>query len=232
MTALHVQIRRDLEDQIRSGKLKPGDRIPFEHELMQTYGCARMTVNKAVSALTADGLVERRRRAGSFVRFPQLDATVLDIPDIESEIKQRNDRYEFQLTERWIHRAETAEEADLVGEGGLVLSLTGVHFAAGKPLALEERLINLAAVPEAAEADFTEQSPGHWLLQQVPWTHVENQISAISANQDIATLLGARKGLACLVVKRRTWREGEPVTSVTQTFDGGSYRLTATFDHV
>jgi len=34
---------------------------------MAQYGCARATVNKAVSALAAAGLIERHRRAGSFV---------------------------------------------------------------------------------------------------------------------------------------------------------------------
>ncbi|MGB3626279.1 MAG: GntR family transcriptional regulator, partial [Henriciella sp.] len=42
---LHDSIRSAIEDRILSGELKPGDRIPFEHELMETYGCSRMTVN-------------------------------------------------------------------------------------------------------------------------------------------------------------------------------------------
>ena len=45
------RIRADLESEIRSGRFKPGDRIPFEHELMKLYGCSRMTVNKVLTEL-------------------------------------------------------------------------------------------------------------------------------------------------------------------------------------
>jgi DNA-binding transcriptional MocR family regulator len=44
---LHERIRAEIEGAILEGKLRPGDRIPKETELMAEYGCARMTVNKA-----------------------------------------------------------------------------------------------------------------------------------------------------------------------------------------
>ena len=56
--ALHQRIRTDIEAKILSGDLGPGDRIPFEHELTAQYGCSRMTVSKAISALAEAGLIE------------------------------------------------------------------------------------------------------------------------------------------------------------------------------
>ncbi|WP_163571162.1 GntR family transcriptional regulator, partial [Klebsiella pneumoniae] len=35
---LQERIRSDIEERIRSGELRPGDRIPFEHELVAHYG--------------------------------------------------------------------------------------------------------------------------------------------------------------------------------------------------
>eukprot|EP01042_Synura_sphagnicola_P012961 gene12961-16480_t len=60
--SLHTRIRNDIAALIRSGDLPPGARLPVEHDLMQTYGCARMTVNKALSALATEGLIERRKK--------------------------------------------------------------------------------------------------------------------------------------------------------------------------
>jgi GntR family histidine utilization transcriptional repressor len=231
MKPLHQQIRDDIEQQIRSGALKPGDRIPFEHELMAQYGVSRMTVNKALTPLDEAGLIERRKRAGSFVRLPRLDSTVLDIPDIQIEIEARGEAYRFELLSYALHTATTEDERELAGEGGRVLTLTGLHFASAKPLAFERRLINLEAVPEAETIDFTRQSPGHWLLGVVPWTHVENQISAIVAEGQTASHLRLDAGVACLVVQRRTWREKARITTVRQVFDGRAYRLIARFDH-
>lgn len=218
---LHRRISRELEDRIRSGDLRPGQRIPTEHELMQTYDCARMTVNKALSQLVSDGLIERRKRAGSFVRLPRLDAPVLEIPDIEVEVTARGDRYCFELL-----NAQTRNDSDL---NGPTLSLTGIHFAQDRALAYEERRISLTVVPEAATADFTVQSPGHWLLQAVPWTRVEHMVSALAAPASIAARLGVERGAACLVVERRTWKDDAVVTIVRQVFDGTAYRLTASF---
>lgn len=231
MKPLHQQIRDDIEQQIRSGALKPGDRIPFEHELMAQYGVSRMTVNKALTPLDEAGLIERRKRAGTFVRLPRLDSTVLDIPDIQHEITARGETYRFELLSYTIHKANSAEERELAGDGGKILVLTGLHFASAKPLAFERRLVNLDAVPEAETIDFTRQSPGHWLLGVVPWTHVENQISAMVAEAQTARHLRIDKGGACLVVDRRTWREKARVTTVKQIFDGSAYRLIARFDH-
>jgi len=227
----HQQIRDDIEGQIRSGALKPGDRIPFEHELMAQYGVSRMTVNKALSPLDEAGLIERRKRAGSFVRLPRLDSTVLDIPDIQIEIETRGEAYHFELLAYAVRTAATGDEIELAGHGGKLLKLEGLHFASAKPLAYERRLISLAAVPEAETIDFTRQSPGHWLLGAVPWTHVENQISATAVEGQTARHLKLDDGAACLVVERRTWRDRARVTTVRQVFDGTAYRLIARFDH-
>ena len=228
--ALHQKIRLDIAGRIRAGALKPGDKIPYEYELTQTYGCARMTVNKALSALAGEGLIERRKKAGSFVKPQRLDSTILTIPDIESEVTGRGEAYRFQLLSAESGAAVSDEEKALSGAGA-VLRLKGVHICAGRPLAVEARLINLGAVPSAIMVDFNRQSPGHWLLQAVPWTRAESQISAQAADSATAKLLEREKGAACLVVSRRTWREGEPITSVRQVFDGDSYRLVAAFDH-
>src|SRR5207302_171329 len=78
--------RADIEKRILTGEWPPGHRIPFEHELVVRYGCSRMTVNKALSELAQADLIERRRRAGSFVRRPQHLSAVLKIADIGAEI--------------------------------------------------------------------------------------------------------------------------------------------------
>ncbi|HEU6442679.1 MAG TPA: GntR family transcriptional regulator, partial [Microvirga sp.] len=64
---LNQKIRRDIEGKIMSGEWPPGHRLPYEHELMAEYGCSRMTVSKVLSGLAVQGLITRRRRAGSVV---------------------------------------------------------------------------------------------------------------------------------------------------------------------
>jgi GntR family histidine utilization transcriptional repressor len=227
---LNQRIRADLESRILSGDLKPGDRIPYEHELMVAYGCSRMTVNKVLTGLVEAGLIERRRRAGSFVRRPVALSAVLTIQDIQAEIRDRGEDYRFELMGRVERPADkTDRELLAVERGARVLALRCRHFAAGRPFAVEARLLNLAAVPEAASVDFAREPPGTWLLGHVPWTEAEHRIAAVSAGAEVADALDLAEGAACLVVRRRTFRSGQTVTAVTLTYPGDRHELVARF---
>ena len=230
MTPLHDRIRRDLEREILAGTRPPGSRIPVEHELMASYGCSRMTVSKALAALAADGFIERRKRAGSFVARPKVHSMVLDIPDLAVEVARRGQTYDYTLHARAIRGPKPDDAVAIeMARGGELLHLSGTHLADGVPLAVEDRLIALVAVPDAREADFAQQSPGAWLLDHVAWTEAESRISAVAADASGARALGVRTGTACLAIDRRTWRGGEPITYVRQLFVGAAYDLSARF---
>jgi GntR family histidine utilization transcriptional repressor len=224
-TTLVQRIRADIEAEIRSGALSPGDRIPTEHELMQRYGCARMTVHQAISRLVGEGLIERRKKAGSFVATPHVQTAVLEIPDIAAVIQARGGQYRFALLNRARQDGARVEGFTLDGP---VLVLDGLHVTADRPFALEHRIINLAAVPEAESVDFTAEAPGSWLLGHIPWTEAKHRISAQNAGT-AARSLNIAKTAACLQVERWTWRQSEPVTFVRQLFPGDLYDLTAEF---
>lgn len=226
---LYQKIRGAIEGRIMSGELRPGDRIPFEHELMADYGCSRMTVSKALSALASAGLISRQRRRGSFVTRPRIHMAALQIPDIREEIEARGHAYALRLTGQ-VSRDADAESGALLRllAGGKLLSLQCVHLADGRPYAVEDRLINLAAVPAARDADFAVDPPGSWLLAHVPWTEAEHRITAASAGAAAALLeVGADK--PCLVLERWTWREEQSITYVRTIFHGDNFDLTARF---
>jgi len=225
---LHQKIHTDLESKILSGRWPPGYRIPVEHDLMEKYGCSRMTVNKVLSSLAKRGLIKRQRRNGSFVEAPTHHAAILEIPDIQAEVSRRNLPYRFKLLSRTEREAQTASETELAA-GGLLLDLRCVHYENDVPFALEERLISLDAVPAAAEIDFSQVAPGTWLLSHVPWNEAEHTITAITASAVVARRLQIPARAACLSLERRTWKRGQPVTHVRQVFPGERHSLTARF---
>jgi GntR family histidine utilization transcriptional repressor len=227
---LHARIRSEIEGKILSGQWPPGYRLPVEHELMAGYQCSRMTVNKVLSGLAAEGLIERRRRLGSFVRRPQFQSAVLEIHDIKAEISGRGQRYGYELLSQRRRKASAADRGELeLGRETQIIALRCRHFADGRPFALEERLINLTAIPEGEAIDFSAEPPGTWLLSHVPWTEAEHHISARDADAEAAKLLDIEEGSACLVIRRRTWRSGVTVTAVRLTFPGAAYHLVARF---
>lgn len=232
---LHRRIYAALEGRILSGELRPGDRLPSEHELCADYACARMTANRALSELAGRGLVVRRRRAGTFVAAPRAQSAVLAIPDLEAEVKARGQAYGYRLLSRQVRppmAGDAAEQA--LADGGQLLALDCLHSADGRPLAHERRRIALAAAPAAEAADFASMAPGGWLLRSQPWSGAEHRITAIEADAALADHLGIARGAACLAVERRTWRTDEAgretgVTHVWQVFPGAAYDLVARF---
>lgn len=228
--SLHQKILGDLQGKILSGKLAPGARIATEHELAEAYDCSRMTVSNVLAKLARAGLVERRRKAGTFVTRPQSQAAVLEIHDIKAEVLALGRPYRFELVSRAMRRSTAAHRERFdTKSAGRVLELIARHFAGPKVFCLEERLINLDSVPQAAEESFLDVPPGRWLLDSVPWTAAEHRISASNASGSTATSLSVRAGTACLIVERRTWRAALAVTHVRLTYPGDSHQLVARF---
>jgi len=58
---------RMLSEDIRSGRIKPGEKLPTEQEIVRLTGVSRTVVREAVAALRAEGLVVTRQGVGAFV---------------------------------------------------------------------------------------------------------------------------------------------------------------------
>jgi GntR family histidine utilization transcriptional repressor len=220
--SLHERIFSDVRSAIVSGAWSPGHRIPFEHEFSDQYACSRMTVNKALSRLAEAGLIERRRRSGSFVAQPHTQSAVLKISDVGAEVAALGLKHRFEVLSRTVRRATDRDRILLdLPDGARVLAIDCRHFAGDAPFCLEHRLVSLAAVPEAADEPFLTLPPGAWLIAKAPWTRAENVISAENASRELAEALGLAKGGAILVVVRRTWRDDLPVTRVKLSYAKG-----------
>lgn len=227
---LHQQILSDIEGRIVSGEWPPGYRLPFEVDLAESYGVSRMTANKVLTRLAEAGLIERRKKSGSFVAKPQVQSAILEIHDIEDEVRSMKRAYRFRLTGKAVRKASDDElrALDLKGKAS-VLALESVHDAGDSPFCFESRLINLDVVPSAAAWDFADTPPGKWLTAQVPWTAAEHKIYAIAADATMARQLAIEAGAPCLVVQRRTWCDQGPVTLVRLIYPADAHALVARF---
>ncbi len=89
---LYYQLRRLLEEEIASGKLRPGDQIPTEAELCLRHNISRTPVRQALLELTREGVLVRTVGRGTFVAPRETRTTTLQvtIPD---------DRWKWPLNE-------------------------------------------------------------------------------------------------------------------------------------
>jgi GntR family transcriptional regulator, histidine utilization repressor len=229
-TSLHDSILSDIKEQILSGHWQPGYRLPIETDLALHYKCSRMTVNKAMTQLTNAGLVERRKKAGSFVLAPRSQSALLELHDIKDDVASMGRSYRFTLLSLRQRQSNSDDMRRLgLNVAGPVLAINCLHFAGKSPYCHEDRLINLTEVPLARDESFAVIAPGRWLIQHVPWTEAEHRIRAITPTVSMAKTLGISVTDACLVLERLTWRGGLPLTDVLLTYPASMRELIARF---
>ncbi|MBM7566091.1 FadR/GntR family transcriptional regulator [Paenibacillus sacheonensis] len=63
-------VARQLHQQLTSGELSPGDKLPSVVDLAAEYGVGRSTIREALSALKAKGLLDIRQGGGTYAKAP------------------------------------------------------------------------------------------------------------------------------------------------------------------
>ncbi|MDR3596007.1 GntR family transcriptional regulator [Clostridium sp.] len=66
--AKYEEIAEDIRNGILNGKYNTNEQLPLEKEMCEQYGVSRITIKKAVDELVTQGLVIKRRGAGTFVK--------------------------------------------------------------------------------------------------------------------------------------------------------------------
>lgn len=212
---LYKQIERAVRMEILSGRWPAGYRLPSEHSLMESLSTTRATVSKALSKLTEAGLLERRRKQGTRVARTTETHAVIGFLDVRQDIEGKGRTYSYKvLRKRELVAGKATAFWPAVNAGTPVLALTAAHCGFDTPEVLEERYINLAAAPDAAEADFEAEMPNTWLLARLPCTRLRHTIRAEAADAAEAERLGVPVGSPLLVSLRQTWADELPVTSV------------------
>lgn len=104
-----TQIRRLLLE----GKLKPGQRLPTESELAEKFGASRASVREALSALESEGLLERRKNGGTFLRRFSLNRVLsaVEFPrkldrELFADLVEARQMLEIQIVELAALRAD------------------------------------------------------------------------------------------------------------------------------
>src|SRR5258708_3292129 len=85
----YEQVKAWIRQHIGSGRWKPGDPVHSEAGLMQQFGISRMTVNRALRELAAEGLVTRIQGSGTRVAELHRISSRLTIRDIHEEVAER-----------------------------------------------------------------------------------------------------------------------------------------------
>lgn len=209
--AIVAEVRRRIVDR----EWRQGDRIPDEAELAVEFGAARATVNKALQLLAEEGILERKRRAGTHVTVNPARRATLTIPIAREQIERAGMQYGYRLIAQKRSPAPPDLARDMhLPEGAALIHLRAVHYGDGTPFQFEDRWINPAAIASLPPVDFRAVNANEWLVRNAPYSHASLTFTAANADRREARLLRVPPGAALLVLKRTTWSEVGAITQV------------------
>lgn len=225
-TPIYQVVKDALRARIESGALVAGDQVPGEEQIAVEFDCSRLTAHRALRELAEEGLVVRRRRAGTVVANRERGGVLISIPSIREEIEGRGFAYRYELLGRR-HAAPPSSLQSIMraATGDRHLSVTSRHWAGRRVFQHETRWINLDQVPSALDVDFKTQSANQWLLENVPYSGVDHEISALVADARSATALEVAPGTALLRVERVSRLGDLPITHASMLHPGSLFSL-------
>lgn len=224
--APYAQVKQHLKAELAAGRYPPGTLMPSEAELVQHFGVSRMTVNRALRELAAEGLVERLQGVGTFAAQLNKVSATLTIRDLHEEIEARGHHHEARVLRLRAERAPAALAARLgLKAGAEVFHSLILHLENGQPLQLEDRYVNPAAAPAYLAQDFSRITPTHYMLDVAPLWEAQFAIEAAPASAEEAQHLGIAEGESCLVMVRRTVGRKAPITLARLVHPGSRYQI-------
>jgi len=226
----YAAIKQSISDALRDGRLKPGDRVPSEAELVDRFEVSRMTANRALRELQASGVIVRRAGIGSFIAEPRPIGQMIEIRNIAEEIQDRGHVYRARVIQNLEEKA-TAETAPLleVPLGTRLFHSIIVHHEAEFPIQLEERFVLASAAPRYGEMDFMQTTPNEYLTHIAPLERVEHRVCAMMPDERTRTMLGLNVNEPVLRMTRRTWSRSRLVSHAWLTHPGTRFELSAAF---
>ena len=225
-TALYEAVKRMIRARIASGAWPAKQRIPSENALVMRLGVSRMTINRALRELAAEGQLVRIQGLGTFVAQGKGQSSVFEVRNIADEIAERGHAHSARVISLDAPRAtpETAMELG-VPIGAMLYHSVIVHSEDDVPVQLEDRYVNAAVVPAYLDQDFTRITPNRYLTDQVPLAEASHEIEAVLPAAWEARLLSIGRGDPCLLMHRRTWQGDTVITSARLVIPGGRYKL-------
>lgn len=226
----YEQVKAHIRSHIASGDWRPDDPVPSEAALSETFGLSRMTVNRALRELAAEGWVARVKGSGTRVAALHRISSTLTLRDIHDEIAERGHRH---TTDVLLARTEKAPSdiAQALGlrSGASVFHSVLVHRENGVAIQFEDRWVNPAAAPDYLATDFTQITPTHHLLEHAPITEAEYAIEAVLPSPDEARALGITRSEPCLMMWRRTVSGANAASVARLVYPGSRYRFAGAF---
>jgi len=227
-TPLYLQLTKRLIEQIETGQLNTGDKLPSERELSDALHVSRVTARMAIDILFEKGLVYREKGKGTYVAQPKMRG-VKGFSSFSEDARARGLNPSSKIIRQEIVQVEEKMRQTLkIGPEEKEVNLVRVRMVDDEPVAFQSTYIPQKICPGIESLDLTDKSLFAVLRKEYfihpAWT--EAIVRAKLADQKEADLLEIQAGEPVIVVSGLTFTEAfEIVESVTTIYPADDFEL-------
>lgn len=215
-TPAYKKIQNVIRKQIESSQLKPGDSVASERELARTHDVSLMTARHALAGLEHEGLVERRRGAGTFVAAPKIQFNKLMSYTEHMSSRGLTPRSRVLVARIVDQDSEIAARLGLPSNSSLV-KIERLRLTGDEPFALEACYLPAKDFSELVGASLARNSLFATLEHDfgVQLAYADEEVNATAAESKIADLLGIPHGASVLRIRQVIYStQGKPTIYV------------------
>ncbi|MBA8964823.1 GntR family transcriptional regulator [Rhodococcus percolatus] len=221
----HEQLRAILLHKCTK-ELQPGDLMTSERKLMQDYGVSRITVREAIGQLVNEGHLVRVRGKGTFVAHRPVQSK-LHLASFTEEMRAQGHKPTTVVLRSEEDAApEATAKALRIAPDTSAYHVKRLRLADGEPVSVDDGWFNAALLPGLLDLDLTGSIYRATADKYgMPIDRAEQTVSADGASQEIATLLGIKKGAPVMYFDRVSFSGPTPVEHTRSWYRSDRYQL-------
>jgi GntR family transcriptional regulator len=226
---LYYQVKQSLLEKLEKGIWKPGDLVPSEQELQETYGVSRITVRQALSELTHEGRFNRHRGQGTFVASKQLVHNPSKRISITELMREQGIEPEWKVRQR-----DFVTPLPIVQENLGVRSNSKIYFvdfllsADKEPIGRHLTYLTKPVADSSNIASLSDDELGTFFrtLPNREATQVSRTIQSVPASSEEAKLLKVRAGFPILSIEvTYSDKNGNPIEHLRANYRGDRFKF-------
>jgi GntR family transcriptional regulator len=209
MNPLYIQIKKRITESLVCGLWHPGQSIPSEIELAQSYNVSQGTVRKAIDELAAEKILIRRQGKGTFVASHNEEHNQLRFLRLTSSLGDK-EKLDNKLITFEKEKASNGLAKTLgINSASTVVSIKRVLTFNEKPLILDLIKVPAASFRGLTPGKIIEKKGSMYRMYEadfgIQMLHAKEKIRAVTASPEAAELLGVSIGSPILSVERTSF---------------------------
>ncbi len=225
---LYYQLEEQIKKTIETEELQPGDALPSERELSESYQISRMTVRQAITNLVNKGYLFREKGKGTFVSSQKFEQNLQGLTSFTEDMKARNLVPGSKLLHFEIYPADKDIRATLsLKDEELIYKIKRLRLANNEPIAVETSYLPVSLVP-GLTPDILASSLYTYIENELELTigHASQTVEAAIVDAEDQQHLHINKGVPVLLIQRETFLEnGTPLELVRSSYRADRYKF-------